>query len=155
LWLCSGAGKDLLDIYNGEYVRSRPHLVISEVDDVDGSMAAPSNQVPEVPIAEQVTDTNLTSEEPRAEQVTDTNLTSEEPIAVASFDIEVEHARNVAVTPPPTFQEHNVVDDDYRSPDRRDDLTMISLPNIPSAYGSGMMQTPDSDINSAATDVRF
>ncbi|ESW21067.1 hypothetical protein PHAVU_005G038800 [Phaseolus vulgaris] len=150
--LLTGVGKDLLDIYNGEYVRSRPHLVISEVDDVDGSMAAPSNQVPEVPIAEQVTDTNLTSEEPRAEQVTDTNLTSEEPIAVASFDIEVEHARNVAVTPPPTFQEHNVVDDDYRSPDRRDDLTMISLPNIPSAYGSGMMQTPDSDINSAATD---
>ncbi|KAK7334781.1 hypothetical protein VNO80_26545 [Phaseolus coccineus] len=197
--LLTGVGKDLLDICNGEYVRSRPHLVIAEVDHADGSMAetlSPTNQVPEEPIvptnqppAESIAPTN----QPQAEQITATNQTSEEPIAVTeqiyedpiaatspvtSFDIEVEHARNVAVTPPPTFQEHNVVDDDYRSPDRRDDLTMTSLPNIsvaslgtnissermqtidlaasPSAYGSRMMQTPDSDthhlINSAATD---
>jgi len=189
LWLCSGVGKDLLDVCNGEYVRSRPHLVISEEDHTDATMAetlSPTNQVPEEPIDP--------TNQPPAESIAPTNQTSEDPIAVTdqiyddplaatspgtTFDIEVEQARNVAVSPPPTFQAHSVVDDDYRSPDRGDDLTMTSLRNIsvlgtdiasermqtldfaasPSAYRSETMQTPDSDmhrvIDSAATEVRF
>ncbi|CAJ1958400.1 unnamed protein product [Sphenostylis stenocarpa] len=195
-----GVGKDLLDICNGEYVRSRPHLVISEEDHDDARMAETpaTNQVPEEPIAptsqpyaEPIADTNQTSEQPIAaanqitgEPIAATDRISEEPIAATSpgsaFDMEIEHARNVAVTPPPTI--HTVVEDDCRSPDRRDDLTMTSLRNksvaslgtnvasermqtldlaaSPSAYGSETMQTtmqtPDSDtnhlINSAATD---
>lgn len=134
-----------------KYVHSRPHLVISEEDNVD------ANQTPEVPVAA-------------------TNQTSEEPIAatssVATFDMEIEHLRNVAVTPPPTIQAHNTVEGDYRSPDRRDDFTMASPHSISVASLSERMQThsaaspgadgsqmPDLDthllINFARTNVSF
>lgn len=200
--LCSGVDKNLLDICTGEYIRSRPHLVISEKDHADVGMPeilSPTDQVSEEPIApinQPPADSLSPTNQPEVEQVAATNQTIEEPIAatnqvteeiitatspVTAFDTEVEHARNVAVTPPPTFQAHNVVEDDYTSPSRRDDLTMTSLHNLsvaslgtniasermptldlgasPSAYGSETMQSPDSYmhhvINSAATDVRF
>jgi len=200
--LCSGVDKNLLDICTGEYIRSRPHLVISEEDHADVGMAetlSPTNQVSEEPTAptnQPPTDSVAPTNQPQVEQVAATSQISEEPIAatnqvteepitatspVAAFDVEVEHARNVAVTPPPTFQAHSVVEDDYTSLDRRDDLTMTSLRDLsvaslgtniasermptldlgasPSAYGSETMQSPDSHmqhlINSAATDVRF
>ncbi|BAT93020.1 hypothetical protein VIGAN_07190500 [Vigna angularis var. angularis] len=197
--LLTGVDKNLLDICNGEYIRSKPHLVISEEDHADVGMAetlSPTDQVSEEPIAptnQPPADSVAPTNQPQVEQVAATNQTSEEPIGatnqvteetitatspVTAFDIEVEHARNVAVTPPPTFQSHNVVEDDYTSPGRRDDLTMTSLRNLsvaslgtniasermptldlaasPSAYGSETMQSPYSDmhhvINSAATD---
>ncbi|TKY49548.1 Sister chromatid cohesion 1 protein 3 [Spatholobus suberectus] len=186
--LLTGFGKDLLDISKSEYVCSRPHLVISEEDHADARMAealSPTNQVPEEPIAatnqppeESIAATNQTSEEPIAA----TNQASEEPIAatspVTAFDMEIEHIRNVAVTPPPTVPAHNVVEGDYMSPDRRDDLTMASplngsfaslgtniasermqtldLAASPGGHGSETMRTPDSDthdlINSVKTD---
>ncbi|KAL2330871.1 hypothetical protein Fmac_018452 [Flemingia macrophylla] len=198
--LLTGVCKDLLDISKSEYVRSRPQLVISEEDHADAMMAetlSPTNQAPEQSIAA----TDLSPEEPTAaidqspeepiaatnqpleELIVPTNQTSEVIIPdtspVAAFDMEIEHLRNVAVTPLFTVPEHNVVEGDYVSPDRRDDLTTMASPlntsvasmgtNIasermqtlnsaasPGAYGSETMQTPDSDAyhmtNSAKTD---
>nr|KYP32863.1 Sister chromatid cohesion 1 protein 3 [Cajanus cajan] len=201
--LLTGVCKDLLDISKSEYVRSRPHLVISEEYQADASMAetlSPTNQPPEEPIAatiespeEPMAATNESPEEPIAttnqpleELVAPTDQTSEVPIPdtspVDAFDMEIEHRRNVAVTPLITVPEHDVVEGDYMSADKRDDLTtMASPPNTPvvflgtniasermqtlhsagspSAYGSETMQTPDSDAyhltDSAKTDVSF
>ncbi|RDX59867.1 Sister chromatid cohesion 1 protein 3, partial [Mucuna pruriens] len=197
--LLTGVGKALLDIFKSEYVGSRPHLVIPEEDHEDARMAetlSPTNQPPEEPIAvthqspeEPIATTNQTSEEPIAatdqtsgEPIAASNPTSEELIAptspVTAFDMEIEHQRNVAVTPPPPIPAYNMVEGDYRSPDRRDDFTMTSPLNVsvtslgtniasermqtldlgvsPGAHGSETMQTPDSDahhlINSAQTD---
>ncbi|KAL5175825.1 hypothetical protein HKD37_08G021939 [Glycine soja] len=147
-------GKDLLDLSTSEYVRSRPHLVIPEEDHADATMAgtlSPTNQNPE------------------DQPITATDQTSGELIDapfVTAFDMEIEHISNVAVTPPPTVPAHNVVEDDYMSADKRNDLTMKTLDLAASsgAHRSENMQTPaermqtsDSDtpqlINS--TDVSF
>ncbi|RZB97025.1 hypothetical protein D0Y65_020629 [Glycine soja] len=136
-------GKDLLDLSTSEYVRSRPHLVIPEEDHADATMAgtlSPTNQNPE------------------DQPITATDQTSGELIDapfVTAFDMEIEHISNVAVTPPPTVPAHNVVEDDYMSADKRNDLTMKTLDLAASsgAHRSENMQTPAERMQTSDSDT--
>ncbi|KAG5015765.1 hypothetical protein JHK85_021901 [Glycine max] len=138
-----GTGKDLLDLSTSEYVRSRPHLVIPEEDHADATMAgtlSPTNQNPE------------------DQPITATDQTSGELIDapfVTAFDMEIEHISNVAVTPPPTVPAHNVVEDDYMSADKRNDLTMKTLDLAASsgAHRSENMQTPAERMQTSDSDT--
>ncbi|KAL2616660.1 hypothetical protein AAZV13_08G140500 [Glycine max] len=183
--LLTGIGKDLLDISKSEYVRSRSHLVIFEEDHADVRMGeetlSPTNEPPEESLAatneppeEPIAATNQPPEEPIAatdhpheEPIATTDQTSEEAITATSpvTDMQVEHNRNVAVTPPATAQAPH--EDDYTSPNRRDCFNMPSSHNIsiaslntniasermhtldyavsPGVHGLEAMQTPDSD----------
>lgn len=131
-----------MDLSTSEYVRSRPHLVIPEEDHADATMAgtlSPTNQNPE------------------DQPITATDQTSGELIDapfVTAFDMEIEHISNVAVTPPPTVPAHNVVEDDYMSADKRNDLTMKTLDLAASsgAHRSENMQTPAERMQTSDSD---
>ncbi|KAK7323269.1 hypothetical protein VNO77_26734 [Canavalia gladiata] len=131
--LFTGLCQDLLDISKSEYVRSKPHLIISEEDHAAriATMLSPTSQTPEEPLA-----------------VTD---------PVTASDMEIEQPRNVASTPPPIVLADEVVEGDYRSPDRRDGLSSASHLNLgsvsetvqtldlaasPGVRGSETIQTP-------------
>ncbi|XP_027342226.1 sister chromatid cohesion 1 protein 3 [Abrus precatorius] len=126
--LLTGLCKDLLDISNSEYVHSRPNLAISEEDHVDARITKP---------------------------LSPTNQSPEEPIVatppVTTSDMEIERLRNVAVSSPPAVPVPDVVEGDYRSPDRRNDFTMasphklgsISVASLRTNIEAETMQTPD------------
>lgn len=129
---CSGLCSDLVDITKREYIRSKPHLVISEEDHADAGF----NRTP--------SPTNQMSNEPRPDtpppgmeiQQPDLSLNqmSNEPI-VATPGILRRLSDAATAIPTIPAQDVGITEGDCSSPNRIDDhVSPTSAENVPASY---------------------
>jgi len=181
----SGICNELLNIQRREYICSKPHLVISEEDNLDNTtITPPINQVADEPItdAPEIAVDEPTIDAP--EIVVDEPITDAPVIVNASSVEDIENIRDVADDQPATIPTQSkdteqIIPSAYRSPVKGGVATPTSVSEgmeipygatsprahasetgTPSTYHDNIFQSHDfSDtnqfINSAGKDVRF